>query len=150
MTQFRALITFALLLPSFASAQKTSPTGILGDWREPTGSVIEIFKCGADVCAKTVAIGPQAPSRLDLRNPDPKARNHALCGLQVGYGFHQSDAIHADGGKLYDPKSGKTYRGSMTVEGNQLHLRGYIGFKAFGKTETWTRADRFMACGPSH
>jgi uncharacterized protein (DUF2147 family) len=27
----------------------------------------------------------------------------------------------------------------MTAEGDELHLRGYVGFKLFGKTETWTR-----------
>ncbi len=148
MTPFRALIVFASLLTPLASAQRPSPAGILGDWREPTGSVIEIFKCGTDICAKTVAIGPRAPSPLDIHNPDPKARTHALCGLQVGYGFHQSDPSHADGGKLYDPKSGKTYRGTMTAERNQLHLRGYVGFKAFGKTETWTRVNQSTATCP--
>ncbi|MEO7029355.1 MAG: DUF2147 domain-containing protein [Acidobacteriaceae bacterium] len=132
----------SIMFCTLAASPQNGAHGILGDWREPTGSVIAIFKCGTDICAKTVAISPRAPSQLDIHNPDPKARTHALCGLQIGYGFHQNDPSHADDGKLYDPKSGKTYRGTMTAEGNQLHLRGYVGFKAFGKTETWMRTER--------
>jgi uncharacterized protein (DUF2147 family) len=122
-----------------ASAQPDG-SGILGNWRESEGSVIEISRCGGDVCARMVAISKQAPTRFDTNNPDPAARKKLLCGLQIGYGFHLGDPAHADGGKLYDPKSGKTYHGTMTAEGDQLHLRGYIGIKAFGRTETWTRA----------
>jgi uncharacterized protein (DUF2147 family) len=41
---------------------------------------------------------------------------------------------------VYDPKSGKTYRGKMTfVSPNQLNLRGFIGIPLFGRTTTWTR-----------
>ena len=143
MRPHRALLALLALTPTLTA--QTHPTGVLGDWREPTGSVIEIFHCGSDLCAKMVAISKQAPTQLDKNNPDPKSRTHPLCGLQIGYGFHLTDPTHADGGRLYDPKSGKTYHGTMTAEGNQLHLRGYIGFKAFGKTETWTRTDHNAA-----
>ena len=138
------LLLIVLFVP-FATAQKTGSAGVLGNWREPGGSVIEIFNCGSDVCAKMVAISPTANSQFDGNNPDPKARTLPLCGLQIGYGFHLTDPTHADGGRLYDPKSGKTYHGTMTADANQLHLRGYVGFKAFGKTETWTRTDRNAA-----
>ncbi|HZL26411.1 MAG TPA: DUF2147 domain-containing protein [Acidobacteriaceae bacterium] len=138
----RAILALVILF--FASAAQAQ-TGILGDWRDPTGSVIEIFHCGTDVCARMVAISKTAPTQFDEKNPDPAARKHSLCGLQIGYGFHLTDPSHADSGKLYDPKSGKTYRGAMTADGNQLHLRGYVGIKIFGRSETWTRTDRSAA-----
>ena len=141
----RSFLVCACIGLSTQVSAAAQSTGLLGDWREPTGSVIEIFHCGNDLCAKMVAISKQAPTQLDKNNPDPKSRTHPLCGLQIGYGFHLSDPAHADGGRLYDPKSGKTYKGTMTAEGNQLHLRGYMGFKAFGKTETWTRTDHSAA-----
>jgi uncharacterized protein (DUF2147 family) len=141
----RETLLLIFLFAPFATAQKTGSAGILGNWREPGGSVIEIFNCGSDVCAKMVAISPQAPSQLDTHNPDASARTQPLCGEQIGYGFHLSDPAHADGGKLYDPKSGKTYHGTMSAEGDQLHLRGYIGIKAFGRSETWTRTDHGAA-----
>ena len=116
-----------------------APRRILGDWREPTGSVIEIFRCGTDLCANLIAISKQAPTQLDKNNPDPTPRTHPLCGLQIGYGFHLTDPTHADGGQPLRPQIRQDLPGTMTADGNQLHLRGYVGIKAFGRTETWTR-----------
>jgi uncharacterized protein (DUF2147 family) len=141
---FRACTLIVVLLCTM-SAPSQATSGILGDWREPTGSVIEIFRCGTDVCAKMIAISKQAPSQFDINNSDPASRKHSLCGLQIGYGFHLTDPTHADSGRLYDPKSGKTYKGIMTSNGDQLHLRGYVGIKAFGRSETWTRENRSAA-----
>jgi uncharacterized protein (DUF2147 family) len=137
----RQLLYFVLLSCGWCLAAQTPSPGVLGYWREPTGSVIEIFNCGSDICAKMVAISPTADSQFDGNNPDPKLRTQPLCGLQIGYGFHLNDASHADGGKLYDPKSGKTYHGTLSADGDKLNLRGYVGIKAFGRSETWTRAD---------
>jgi len=141
------LVLIAAFIALTATAQ-TSSTSLLGHWREPTGSVIETFRCGAEICARVAAVSKQAPSQFDIYNPNPAARKHPLCGLQVGSGFHP-DGDNAEDGHLYDAKSGKTYRGSMSVEGDQLHLRGYIGIKAFGKSQTWTRVSgNFTPCKP--
>jgi uncharacterized protein (DUF2147 family) len=138
----RKLGLIAMLSCGIGLSAQTRPSGILGYWREPSGSVIEIFACGSDVCAKMAAISPTADSQVDGNNPDPKARTQPLCGMQIGYGFHLDDAAHADGGRLYDPKSGKTYHGTMSADGDKLNLRGYVGIRAFGRSETWTRATR--------
>ncbi len=121
------------------SAGTRSDQGVLGDWREPGGSVLRIAHCGADVCARLVALSDQAPSPFDTNNPDAAKRSQRLCGLAIGYGFHLADPQHAADGRLYDPKSGKTYHGEMTSQGDQLKLRGYVGLRAFGRTEEWTR-----------
>jgi len=83
---------------------------------------------------------------LDIHNPDASLRQKLLCGLVIGRGFHATSPTYADGGSLYDPKSGKTYHGEMTANGDQLALRGYIGVKLFGRTETWTRTPAPIAC----
>jgi uncharacterized protein (DUF2147 family) len=123
----------------FALGQAQS-SGILGDWTEPSGSVIRIMLCGQDLCARLIKISAQAPARFDEKNPQQTLRNRPLCGLEIGRGFHLSDPNHAEGGSLYDPKSGKTYRGSMASDGDRLVLRGYIGLKIFGRSEVWTRS----------
>ncbi len=138
-------LAFAILCLTTLAALAQPPRGVQGYWREPTGSVIQISACGHDLCAAIAALSPRAEEKVDTKNPDPAARNHPLCGLRIGYGFHLIDPTHADGGRLYDPKSGKTYKGTMAAEANQLHLRGYIGIKAFGRSETWTRTDRSAA-----
>lgn len=128
------LTTFALL----ASAQEKQ-AGVLGEWQEPSGSVIRIAMCGQEVCARLVFISPHAPEMMDVHNPDQSLRKRPLCGLEIGRGFHLAGPDHAEGGSLYDPKSGKTYHGEMTRSGDHLDLRGYVGIKLFGRSETWSR-----------
>ena len=111
---------------------------MLGNWSEPGGSTIEIYRCDDALCLRLAGISPKAPATTDIHNPDASLRTRPLCGLVIGQGFHISGNT-ADGGELYDPKSGKTYRGAITHEGDTLHLRGYLGIKLFGRTETWTR-----------
>ena len=137
------LAAFCLLL--FQAAPSPAKQGIAGTWREPGGAVIVITSCGADLCARLAKLTAGAPPR-DTNDPDPALRSRPLCGLVIGTGFHLSDPEHASGGKLYDPKSGKTYSGAMTLEGESLHLRGYVGFKVFGRTETWQRTASITAC----
>jgi uncharacterized protein (DUF2147 family) len=133
-----------LFAPAVLAAQSGS---VLGDWSDPTGSILHIDRCRAGLCLWIVALGPTAPSTSDIHNPNPGDRGRALCGLKIGSGFTLRDPAHASGGTLYDPKTGKTYHGMMTVEGTNLDLRGYVGISLFGRSETWTRpAKPFQAC----
>ena len=125
-------------------AQEAS--GVLGYWKEPTGSTIHIDHCGDNICATLVFVRPNAPSRVDIHNPDPALRTRSLCGLRIGQGFRLTSPGKAEGGTLYDPKSGKTYRGTMTSTVDKLDLRGYIGISLFGRTETWTRTAPVESC----
>jgi uncharacterized protein (DUF2147 family) len=142
----RLLPAILLLTLAFAPCVHAASPALDGDWREPGGSIIHIAPCGADICATLVAIRANAPSRLDIHNPDPAQRSHPLCGLVIGRSFHKTSPDHAEGGMLYDPKSGKTYHGEMTVAGDKLDLRGYVGLKVFGRTETWTRTQDTKPC----
>ncbi len=130
---------FSLVTPSLA--QDKSPGGVVGIWRTPGGATVRVAPCGQDVCATLLQLEPNAPTRLDTNNPDPAQHTRKLCGLQIGYGFHLADPNHAEDGHLYDPKSGKTYKGAMSGDGNKLDLRGYVGIKAFGRSEHWTRTE---------
>lgn len=132
------LLGTALLLPALSVPAQTT-TGILGDWRESSGSVIRIAPCGGSLCATLVQVSAAAPVSVDGNNPDSNLRTRPLCGLPIGQGFRSSDPNKAEDGKLYDPKSGKTYKGTMTSEGNTLLLRGYIGVSLFGRTAKWDR-----------
>ena len=115
-------------------------TSLAGDWITPDQSALRVAPCGGDLCIRITRLPPNNPYSTDGLNPDTQLRTRPLCGLEIGRGFHTSSPDRAEDGSLYDPKSGKTYRGSMMVEGDQLHLRGYIGLKLFGRTETWTRS----------
>lgn len=139
-----------LLLPiamvAVALSMEGQENGVLGYWTEPQGSVIHVDACGKDVCATLVDLSPSAPARVDGKNPDASLRHRSLCGLRIGEGFHLVSPDKAQGGSLYDPKSGKTYHGIMTASGMQMDLRGYIGIALFGRTERWTRTEKTVTC----
>jgi uncharacterized protein (DUF2147 family) len=52
------------------------------------------------------------------------------------------DGDRWDGGRILDPKNGKTYKVSLKVinGGQNLEVHGYIGFSLLGRTQTWERA----------
>jgi uncharacterized protein (DUF2147 family) len=123
--------------------------GVRGYWQEPSGAVIQIAQCAEALCLKIVALAPGDHPHTDVHNPDEKLRGRPLCGLRVGQDFTQTDSQHADGGHVYDPRSGRTYSGSMTAQGNTLKLRGYLGIELLGRTQTWTRVGQGHAtCAP--
>lgn len=113
--------------------------GVLGYWSTDAGSVLQIDRCGESVCVVIRTISQKAPGVIDARNPDPALRNRPICRLAIGTGFRLVDPTHAVSGRIYDPESGNTYKSVMTSVGNELNLRGYIGFKALGRTQTWHR-----------
>ena len=119
----------------------TVPVGVSapfqGYWREPAGAVLRIGRCQDRMCIEVVALSPGTHATVDVHNPNATLRGRALCGMRIGT-FMQDDLQHAEG-YLYDPRSGRTYNGSMTAEGDHLKLRGYVGIKLFGRTEVWTR-----------
>jgi uncharacterized protein (DUF2147 family) len=138
------LLALAFLSASTLAAAATP--AVLGDWRTPTASIVRVYPCGSDVCLKVVKLPPDAPATTDQQNPDRSLRSRPLCNLTIGTGFHQSDPTHLTDGYLYDPKSGRTYRGTVAAEGETLKLHGYIGISLFGRTETWQRVPIVEPC----
>jgi uncharacterized protein (DUF2147 family) len=125
---------------------------ILGVWNnQEKDAKIEIFKCGTKYCGKIISLrepnypdgsseGTSGTPRHDNNNPVAAKRSMPIMGLQIMTGFtFAGDAVWMDG-TVYDPKSGNTYRGKMTlVSPDTLALRGFIGIPLFGKSTTWKR-----------
>ena len=77
---------------------------------------------------------------VDLNNPNPDLRNRRILGLVIMHGFRYAGDSEWKGGDLYDPKTGHTYKGKMSlVLRNTLELRGYVLIPLFGRTTSWTR-----------
>ncbi len=134
------------------SASAANPDDILGVWdNQEKDAKIEIFKCAEKFCGKIVFLkepnyppdsqdGMPGTPKLDHKNPKPELRKVPVIGLQIMHDFTFSGDNVWKGGKVYDPKSGNTYSGKMTlVSPAQLKLRGFIGISLFGRTDVWTR-----------
>tara|TARA_B100000700_G_scaffold303160_1_gene374356 strand:+ start:549 stop:989 length:441 start_codon:yes stop_codon:yes gene_type:complete len=78
--------------------------------------------------------------KTDQLNPDESLKNRSRLGMKIMYNFVYDGDDEWDNGRIYDPKSGKTYRGTITMTSkNRLDLRGYVGISWFGRTSYWTR-----------
>mgnify|MGYP006193691297 CR=1 FL=1 len=137
---------FLILLLFSASAQLAiaqSKDDILGKWINSSGEgQIEIFKKGDKYFGKLVWIkepNENGKPKVDAKNPNASLRSKPILGLEIVKDFVYEDSEYVDG-KVYDPKTGKTYSGKMTLEGtNKLNMRGFIGISLIGRTEAWKR-----------
>jgi len=111
---------------------------ILGKWKTEAGDAnVEIFQQGGKVYGKIVWL-QKGPDTKDTHNPDAKLRERKLVGVNILSDLAKKDNKW-EGGKIYDPKSGKTYKCSIWMEGDQLKVRGHLGI--FHDTQTWNRTD---------
>ena len=120
-----------------------SKDDILGKWLNSSGEgQIEIFKKGDKYFGKLVWIkepNENGKPKTDIKNPNSSLRSKPIVGLEIVKDFVYEDKEYVDG-KVYDPKTGKTYSGKMTLEGaNKLNMRGFIGISLIGRTEAWKR-----------
>lgn len=139
------LITL-LLMPVLTLAQKAAASdAILGTWfNAEKDAKIEITKENGKFFGKVIwlknPLDEKGKPKTDKENPDPKLKSRPRLGLVV-----LTDLVHKDGnkyekGKIYDPKSGKTYSAQAELANNNLlKLRGFIGVSLIGRTSEWTR-----------
>lgn len=120
---------------------------ILGNWlNQDNDAKIEIYKEGNSFFGKLIWLKEpnekDGSPKIDDKNPDENLRNRNLQGLVIvkNLKFDKKDKEWS-GGKIYDPKSGKTYKCFAKIDGENLNLRGYIGFSFIGRTATWSRVD---------
>lgn len=125
---------------------------ILGTWQTADNrGMIEIFACNQKTCGRIVSLseplypahdsrGMAGKPRVDRNNPDSALRQRPVMGLVLLQDFTYSGNRCWKSGTIYDPESGNTYKGQLTLESaDQLKVRGYIGIPLFGRTTVWRR-----------
>jgi uncharacterized protein (DUF2147 family) len=120
---------------------------ILGNWLTDEGEAeVEIYKCGGEYCGKIVWLkepkNDEGKDKTDTNNPDPEKRDRRIVGLNIVWGFKYDKYGKWVKGKIYDPDNGKTYSCKMTLESDNLNVRGYVGISLLGRTTVWTRVER--------
>lgn len=94
--------------------------------------------CGAIVWSYRPADAPPGPL-ADVNNRDPALRARPIVGLPLLQGFAPSGAGAWDGGTIYDPEGGQTYRSRLRLKDRStLAVEGCVLF--FCQGQTWTRA----------
>ena len=119
----------------------------VGRWYAEGGAAqVDVYPCGEQqLCGRVVWLrspfDEDGCALRDRSNPDPALRDRPLIGIEVLTGLRpSSDDREWIGGSIYDPVSGRTYRCTLEVVGeNRVRLRGYIGVPLLGRTTTWIR-----------
>ena len=147
-----ALATGLLLAAGSALAASDTPVGTwktIDDETHQPKSIVEITENNGELQAHIV--------KLLNRSPEDIARDGAvaLCkpcsgdrhdkpieGMNIMWGVTRDDDVW-DGGKILDPKSGKTYKVKLKLldGGRKLDVHGYIGFALIGRSQVWERQD---------
>ena len=132
-----ATLAFTAIAGS-ASAQTADPTGL---WQTPTnGGQVRISRCGQALCGVLVTSDHirANPNVQDEHNSDRAQRSRTLRNLPMLRGFTGGPTEWTNG-SVYNPADGRTYRGTITMQGdNTLRLRGCV-VAPLCKTQTWTR-----------
>jgi len=148
LVSFLSGILFLTSLAASADEEKE----ILGIWNTTDNKIkVEIFSKNETLHGKIISLkepvwpandekGMGGKPKNDRNNPDSKLRDKPIVGLEFMSGFTYSGKKRWEGGKIYDPENGKTYKCKMTlVSTNRLDVRGFIGISIIGRTEVWTR-----------
>ena len=118
------IFSFALEEPAHAAA----PNDIAGDWATPgLGAVVRLSPCAA---TPTELCG-----RLMWAWDSSRLRHGAVASIMIEH--FAWDGAAWSGGRLHNPEDGRTYSGTITLDGEVLRLRGCAG--PFCQTQTWRR-----------
>ncbi|HWZ03672.1 MAG TPA: DUF2147 domain-containing protein [Mucilaginibacter sp.] len=128
-----------------ANSEINNGDRIKGIWlTEKKDGKVEIYKTGRTWSGKLIwgnsVLDENGKPRHDVLNPDSKLRSRPIQGTVIITGLVYKDGKWRDG-TIYDSTTGKTYRITVTVNGNNLELRGYIGIPLLGKTTVWQRVN---------
>ncbi len=127
-------------IPAMAASQ--SP---LGNWTtvdDKTGekrAIITISESGGVLNGVIDKVFPQ-PGDTGICDKCPGAfKGKKIQGIQFLWGLKKEGSNEWGGGSILDPKTGKVYKAKATLDGNKLHVRGYLGVSLLGRTQTWVR-----------
>jgi uncharacterized protein (DUF2147 family) len=128
------------LLGAASALAERPASAIEGSWlTDDHKGVVRISACGDKLCGRIAQVLDRAPGvpRADVNNPDARLRARPLVGLLTLWGFHRAGAAW-QGGRAYDPKSGRSYRSTLALEANgSLKVTGCVLFIC--QARHWTR-----------
>jgi len=141
MKNVKLFAAFMLFISTSVFAQTTEADKIIGSYMtEANKGKVTITK--KDNKYFGTLVWTDKPDALDKNNPDEKQRKNKIAGKVILKDFVYTGNGTWENGTVYDPESGKTYSGKITLNKNgSLNMRGYVGVSMFGKTTVWTRVN---------
>ena len=139
-----ALLALALFAGAPAFAAEMTPVGTWTTIDDATGkpkSVVQITESGGKLEGKVLEVlqSEQGPHPV-CKECTGERKDQPVEGMVIIWGVEKDGEVW-DGGKILDPKNGKTYKVKLTMMegGNKLDVHGYIGFALLGRSQVWER-----------
>lgn len=130
-----------LIILSFLNLNIFADSNIFGYWLT-SGSVVKIENCNNQVCGKIITIfvddEVDPKSILDDNNKNKSLRDRMLIGIDLlsEFEINDEDQKTFKGGKIYDPRSGNTYKSNLYLaQSGILKVEGCLAFICDG--EEW-------------
>lgn len=136
-------ITFlfaALLMSAFSYAQIEGKWKTIDDETGKPKSIVEIWKKADGKYYGKISqllIKPEHANCIECKDD---RKNKPLVGMEIIRGL-KKDGAEFTGGSITDPKNGKSYKCTITRDGDKLNVRGYMGISIIGRTQTWQKVD---------
>lgn len=132
--------TLALLFSVLSYAQIEGKWKTIDDETGKAKSIVEIYKKADGKYYGKVVQLLMKPENNNCINCKDDRKNQPILGLEIIRGLSK-DGSDFDGGTITDPKNGKTYKCTISRDGDKLNVRGYIGFSLLGRTQTWVKVN---------
>ncbi|MBA2649696.1 MAG: DUF2147 domain-containing protein [Legionella sp.] len=142
MKLWKYLHLFILSFIPIIALASSSPIGTWTTIDDKTGekrAVVRIKQSGSIISGKIIKVYPQSGDTGICNHCPEPFKDKKIEGLNFLRGLSDQGQGVWGGGTILDPKTGKIYRAKITVEGNKLYVRGYVGVSALGRTQTWVR-----------
>ena len=126
-----------LATPNVADAAD-SPVGLWKTIDDETGqakSIVKIYERDGKLYGKIKRLLKNPDATCDACEGDDKGA--PIKGMIIMWGL-KKDGDEWSGGKIFDPKKGKTYRCKIWLDGDKLKVRGFLG--PFFRTQKWFKA----------
>lgn len=128
----------ALLFATLSYAQIEGKWKTVDDETGQAKSIVEIYKKTDGKYYGKVSQLLIKPANANCVDCKDDRKNLPILGMEIIRGL-KKEGNEFTGGTITDPKTGKTYKCTITKDGTQLNVRGYVGFSLIGRTQTWSQ-----------
>ena len=137
----KLLLTIAIAFITTSNYCQT----ITGKWKtidDETGqakSIVEIYENAGKIYGKIIEIFDEKRKNDLCKECTGADKNKPIHNMVILRGLSKDDDEYS-GGKIIDPKNGKTYKCTISLENkDKLKVHGYIGFSFIGRSQYWVR-----------